>query len=128
MTETQKLSLRVDGASDPARRRFLHRLTASAGTVALGTSPLIAVAQGDESYEWRGQRRGIRQGRLYFPQSVASFEPQANSLIVWARLRDDDYAGQDLQVTLLVGAEPPGHLHRLLRAGRRRRSMGGQRH
>ena len=91
---------------DPGRRRFLNRLSIAAGTIAAGTTPLVALADEGEFHEWRGQRRFLRPGRQFFPQSVASFEPRPDSVIVWARLHDADYPGQDLELTLLVGTDP----------------------
>ena len=94
---------------DPVRRRFLSRVTVAAGTIAAG-SPLVALAHGRDNdgdwHEWRGQRRLIRPGGRFFPQSVASFEPRARSIIVWTRVEDPDHPGQDLDLTLLVGTDP----------------------
>jgi alkaline phosphatase D len=84
------------------RRRFLHRLTITAGAIAAGT-PLVSRAD-DDFATWKGQRQLIRQGRAFFPQSVASFEPRATSVILWARLQDDTRAG-DLPGVLLVGSD-----------------------
>ena len=91
---------------NPSRRRFLNRLTLAAGTIAVSGSPLVALAEEGESYTWRGQRRWIKPGRDLFPQSVASFEPRSDGLIVWTRLQDDNYLGQDLELTLLVANDP----------------------
>ncbi|MGB0128807.1 MAG: alkaline phosphatase D family protein [Rhodocyclaceae bacterium] len=91
---------------DPSRRRFLNRFVLTAGTIALAGSPLIAVAGDGDTLTWRGQRHRIKPGRDFFPQSVASFEPRSESLILWARLEDRDFPGQDLPLTLLVGTDP----------------------
>jgi alkaline phosphatase D len=94
----------MNRAFDAGRRRFLNRVTLAAGTIA--ASPLVAYADGGDHHEWRGVRRLIRPGRMFFPQSVASFEPRTRSIIVWSRLKDADYPGQDLDVTLLVSTDP----------------------
>jgi len=91
---------------NPSRRRFLHRLSLAAGTFAVGGSSLLARAEDGEFHEWRAQRHLIRPGRQFFPQSVASFEPRPGSVVLWARLHDGDYLGQDLELTLLVGTDP----------------------
>lgn len=88
------------------RRRFLHRLSVAAGTIAAGASPLLARAEDGEYHEWRAQRHLIGPGRQFFPQSVASFEPRPRSVVLWARLHDSDFPGQDLELTLLVGTDP----------------------
>lgn len=91
---------------DPSRRRFLNRVTLAAGGIAAGAMPLSLLAHEGESHDWHGRRRLIHPGRQFFPQSVASFEPRARSVVLWARLHDPDYPGQDLELTLLVGTDP----------------------
>jgi len=100
---------------NPDRRRFLNRLTIAAGGIAAGTTPL-AFAEEGEFHGWQGQLRLIRPGRHFFPQSVASFEPRPRSVVLWARLQDADYPGQDLDLTLLVGTDP--RLKRVVAAAR----------
>ena len=91
---------------DPSRRRFLNRVTLAAGGIAAGAMPLPLLAQEGEPHEWRGVRRLLRPGRQFFPQSVASFEPRPMSVVLWTRLHDAGYPGQDLELTLRVGTDP----------------------
>lgn len=91
---------------DPSRRRFVNRFALTAGTIALAGSPLIAASENGATAASRRQRLAIKEGRRFFPQSVASFEPRNDSLILWARLEDGDFRGQDLPLTLLVGTDP----------------------
>jgi alkaline phosphatase D len=91
---------------DPSRRLFLNRLSLAAGTVAT-VSPLAALADaGGDTHVWAGRRRLVRPGRAFFPQSVASFEPREDSVILWTRAVDADAAGQDLDLVVLVGTDP----------------------
>lgn len=90
---------------DPDRRRFLNRFVLCAGTIAVAGSPLVAAA-GEGTAAWRGHRHRIVSGGEYFPQSVASFEPRSDSVVLWTRLVDTDHSGQDLPLTLLVGTDP----------------------
>jgi alkaline phosphatase D len=92
------------GEPSRSRRRFLNRLTLAAGTVALG-SPLLVAAQTGDSIEWRGERRWIRPGPRFFPQSVASFDPRPGSVLLWGRAQDEDHPGQDLPLGLIVYAD-----------------------
>jgi alkaline phosphatase D len=93
------------GTPSRSRRRFLSRLTLTAGTVAMAGSPLAVLAQSGDSVEWRGARRRIRLGQRFFPQSVASFDPRPGSVVLWGRAQDAHYAGQDLPLTLLVSED-----------------------
>lgn len=90
----------------PARRLFLNRLSVAAGTIALAGTPLAALAVRGEPHAWGGQQRWVKPGRQFFPQSIASFEPRPDSILLWARLQDTDYPGQDLALTLLVATDP----------------------
>nr|MCU0870507.1 twin-arginine translocation signal domain-containing protein [Burkholderiales bacterium] len=71
------------------RRRFLQRVTVVAGTFATGI-PAFAGPEDieDQDHVVRGRRVRVRRGRAFFPQSVASFEPRPDSVIVWARAVD----------------------------------------
>jgi alkaline phosphatase D len=91
---------------DPCRRRFPNRFALTAGTIALAGSPLIAAASDGATVAIRGRRLLIKEGRRFFPQSVASFEPRSDSLILWARLEDEAFPGRDLPLALLVGTDP----------------------
>jgi len=45
---------------------------------------------------------GILPGPQFFPQSVASGDPRPDSVVLWTRLADTDFSGQDLPVRLIV--------------------------
>lgn len=93
---------------DHPRRRFLQLATVAIGTLSAGAVPLVQAGADPEDGEctWRGVRRRVRRGRHFFPQSISSAEPRASSVILWARLVDEDHAGQDLPLTLLVATDP----------------------
>nr|MCU0869713.1 alkaline phosphatase D family protein [Burkholderiales bacterium] len=48
----------------------------------------------------------VRRGRAFFPQSVASFEPRPDSVIVWARAVDPAAPGQSVALTLVASTDP----------------------
>lgn len=83
----------------PSRRRFLNRVTVAAGSVAFSSFPLAARSD---------------DGGRFFPQSVASFDPRPESVILWTRLEDADHPGQDAPLTLLVATD--GSLNRIVAA------------
>ena len=76
------------------RREFLKTTVAAAGVLLIG--PGCAT---DDSEE-------IVDGSLFFPQSVASGDPHADSVILWTRVFDDARAAQNLLLDLQVGLDP----------------------
>lgn len=89
------------------RRRFLQLVTVAAGTFATGI-PAFAGPEDieDQDHVIRGRRLRVRRGRPFFPQSVASFEPRPDSVIVWARAVDPVLAGQSVNLTLIASTDP----------------------
>lgn len=74
----------------PSRRRFLNRITVAAGSVAFSSFPLAARSD---------------DGGRFFPQSVASFDPRPESVLLWTRLEDADHPGEDAPLTLVVATD-----------------------
>lgn len=48
----------------------------------------------------------LLDGAAYFPQSVVSGDPRADSVIVWTRLDDPELGDADAEVTLELAADP----------------------
>jgi alkaline phosphatase D len=93
--------------TNASRRRFLNRVTLAVGAIAAG-SPFVSAAtegEGDDEHVWRGVRRRVKPGRPFFPQGVASFDPRSESIVLWARVSDAAYPGQNLRLTLLIGTD-----------------------
>ena len=82
-----------------SRRAFLRAtlVTASAAT-AVGLGPAgCAKDSGDEG--------PLLDGAEYFPQSVASGDPRAESVILWTRVDDPDLADNDAELELEVATD-----------------------
>lgn len=91
---------------NPERRRFLNRVALAAGTISVGASPLVALAADSaDEHLWRGRRRLVRPAHKLFPQSVASFEPRPDGVILWTRLNDESSAGQNVPIVVLVSRD-----------------------
>jgi len=89
------------------RRRFLNRFAMAAGTVSAGAFPLVALAAGSsDEHVWRGRRRLVRPAHKLFPQSVASFEPRPDGVVLWTRFADERLDGQNVSVVVLVARDP----------------------
>ena len=76
------------------RREFLRATLVTAGVLATGcgddeTTPPVALTP-----------RELTAGEMYFPQSIASGDPKAGSVILWARVFDEARASEDLDVDL----------------------------
>lgn len=92
---------------NPARRRFLNRVVLAGGTISIGASPLVALAtETSDEHVWRGRRRLVHPGRKLFPQSVASFEPRPDGVILWTRFEEESLAGQNVNLVVLVSRDP----------------------
>lgn len=82
-----------------SRRAFLRAtlVTASAATAA-GLGPAgCAKDDGDEG--------PLQDGAEYFPQSVASGDPRAESVILWTRVEDADLADNDAELELELATD-----------------------
>jgi len=80
--------------SRPSRRRFLQII----GIGLAAPSVLSKAACGDD-----GEAK-IKDGTAYFPESVASGDPRADSVVLWARIADAK-AGDEADVTLVVATD-----------------------
>lgn len=75
-----------------SRRAFLRATLVTASVAAVGCS-----ADEDDA--------PLQDGADYFPQSVVSGDPRAESVIVWTRLVDPDLGEDDAEVTLELAAD-----------------------
>ena len=91
------------------RRTFLRATVTTAGGVALGigcsddttnTTDTGADASSDLS---GGQQ--LEPGEAFFPQSLASGDPKASSVILWTRVEDAEQGASDLSLTLQVALD-----------------------
>jgi len=83
-----------------SRRAFLRAtlVTASVATVS-GLGPAgCGKDDGDEG--------PLLDGAAYFPQSVASGDPRAESVILWTRVEDPELADSDAELQLELSADP----------------------
>jgi alkaline phosphatase D len=84
------------------RRTVLKCLVAAAASTAFGC---------------RDDEPPVEDGRTYFPQSVASGDPRATSVVLWTRMVDPERPEADVSLTLVV-ARDEHFQHRVLeRAG-----------
>ncbi|MGB1262420.1 MAG: alkaline phosphatase D family protein [Cognaticolwellia sp.] len=87
------------------RRKFIKTLAVSAGVVA--TSSLVGCGGSDDKEEAVVQpgptQPSILDGSQYFPQSVVSGDPKADSVILWTRV--DDGSGADTPLMLQVATD-----------------------
>jgi alkaline phosphatase D len=83
---------------NPSRRSFLRAtlVTASLAATKLG----LGCKAGDDEDD-----APLQDGADYFPQSVVSGDPRAESVIVWTRLVDPDLGEDDAEVTLELAAD-----------------------
>lgn len=79
------------------RREFLGVTLGVAGSV-IGTSACSSEDEGG------GEGSGFTDGSAFFPQSVCSGDPKADSVILWTRLVDADASG-DLSLELHVAKD-----------------------
>ncbi|HBQ13699.1 MAG TPA: hypothetical protein DEF51_22045 [Myxococcales bacterium] len=77
-----------------SRREFLRTVVVSAGAASMGSSVLVAC--GDDT--------PARPTAEVFPQSVASGDPRADSIVLWTRAVPEDET-TDAMVTLEVGTD-----------------------
>ena len=75
------------------RREFLRATLVTAGVLATGCGD-------DETISPVVEPRVLTPGEAYFPQSIASGDPKAGSVILWARAFDEARATEDLDVDL----------------------------
>ena len=101
------------------RRTFLQATLVTAGGLALGSSSpgcaddeassntdqdaVGSDSDGDTQVQDTSPPTDPAQA---FPQSVASGDPTASSVILWTRVNDPSRLGEDLQVTLEVASDP----------------------
>lgn len=83
---------------NPSRRSFLRAtlVTASLAATKLG----LGCKAGDDE-----DTRPLQDGAAYFPQSVVSGDPRADSVIVWTRLEDPDLSEDDAEVSLELASD-----------------------
>lgn len=86
---------------DTSRRRFLATTIASAAGLAAPGPLRAAVTDSDDV-----PTNPTQQSRDHFPQSVASGDPRATSVVLWTRAIDPERASQDLGIRLQVSADP----------------------
>ena len=86
------------------RRKFIKTLAVSAGVVA--TSTLVGCGSSDKKevvVDSGPVEPSILDGSQYFPQSVVSGDPKADSVILWTRV--DDGSGADTSLMLQVASD-----------------------
>jgi alkaline phosphatase D len=85
------------------RRKFIKTLVVSASAIAI--SSLVGCKHSDDKKEEAiiPAPVGIQEGSQYFPQSVVSGDPKADSVILWTRI--DDSSGADTKVILQVASD-----------------------
>lgn len=86
------------------RRKFIKTLAVSAGVVA--TSTLVGCGSSDKKevvVDPGPVEPSILDGSQYFPQSVVSGDPKADSVILWTRV--DDGSGVDTSLMLQVASD-----------------------
>ena len=86
------------------RRKFIKTLAVSAGVVA--TSTLVGCGSSDKKevvVDPGPVEPSILDGSQYFPQSVVSGDPKADSVILWTRV--DDGSGADTSLMLQVASD-----------------------
>ncbi|WP_158089139.1 PhoD-like phosphatase N-terminal domain-containing protein [Cognaticolwellia mytili] len=86
------------------RRKFIKTLAVSAGVVV--TSSLIGCGSSDKKadvVEPGPVEPSLLDGSQYFPQSVVSGDPRADSVILWTRV--DDASGADISLMLQVATD-----------------------
>jgi alkaline phosphatase D len=86
------------------RRKFMKTLAVSAGVVV--TSSLVGCGSSDKKddvVDLVPEVPGILDGSQYFPQSVVSGDPRADSVILWTRVEDGS-AG-DISLMLQVSSD-----------------------
>ena len=74
-----------------SRRAFLRATLVTATTAAVGCGG--------------GDDEAVQDGAAYFPQSVASGDPRAESVILWTRLEDADLGEDDADVELELATD-----------------------
>ncbi|HVG61069.1 MAG TPA: PhoD-like phosphatase N-terminal domain-containing protein, partial [Hyalangium sp.] len=74
------------------RRTILQSIVAVAATTAFGCSDELTTEQQAE------------KARAFFPQSVASGDPRADSVVLWTRAVDEEHGG-DTTLTLEVSTD-----------------------
>jgi len=89
-----------------SRRKFIKTMVVSAGAVV--TTSILGCGSSDNKGKTpevgvTPQVPGILDGSMYFPQSVVSGDPKANSVILWTRI--DNNTGNDTNVILQVSKD-----------------------
>ncbi len=93
-----------------SRRAFLRATLVTASVAGLGSTAGCS-NNGDGEGDSDGDEGPLQNGDAYFPQSVASGDPRAESVILWTRVEDleldeDDTAGiVELRLELAADAE-----------------------
>ncbi len=84
------------------RRKFIKTLVVSASAIAV--SSLVGCKHSaSDGAEILPAKLAIQDGSQYFPQSVVSGDPKADSVILWTRI--DDGSGADTNVVLQVASD-----------------------
>jgi len=82
-----------------SRRAFLRATLVTASTAATASLGPAGCAKDD------GDEGPLLDGAEYFPQSVASGDPRAESVILWTRVEDPDLADGDAELELEVATD-----------------------
>lgn len=80
-----------------SRRAFLRATLVTAGAASMGANVGCATDDGDDG--------PLQDGAAYFPQSVASGDPRADSVILWTRVEDAELADTDAELQLEVAED-----------------------
>lgn len=83
------------------RRAFLRATLVTASAAALGGLGGPGCAPDDDDDDGP-----VLDGAAYFPQSVASGDPRADSVILWTRVEDPELADADAELTLELAEDP----------------------
>ncbi len=71
----------------------------------MASANLALGCKSGESEEEDDDTRPLQDGAAYFPQSVVSGDPRADSVIVWTRLEDPDLSEDDAEVALELASD-----------------------
>lgn len=81
-----------------SRRAFLRATLVTAGMTGIGAGLGVGCSNnGDGEGDSDGDEGPLQNGDAYFPQSVASGDPRAESVILWTRVEDPELAEDDTE-------------------------------
>ncbi|NVJ65779.1 MAG: alkaline phosphatase D family protein [Gammaproteobacteria bacterium] len=86
------------------RRQFLQSMAASSAAISL-LSVTACQPQEVKSSPNKNLINAEDSPKIYFPQSILSAEPRAQSIIVWTRLEDSEQSAEDLDLVLQVAKD-----------------------